>query len=102
MASETDDASMAMEEVHSYPAIWDKFCSDFKNKHKKVNAFTNIGLKISISAEEEVKKYNSIRTMYVRYTKRKPSDSVRLSVNPIYEALSIVVESLYQNQDNLQ
>ena len=63
MTNETDDAAF-MEEVHSYPAIWDKFCSDFKNKHKEVNAFTNIGLKFSISAEEAEKKYNSIRTMY--------------------------------------
>ena len=47
-----------MEEIRHYPVIWNKFATSFKNKHKKVNAFKEIGEKFGLSPEESEKKYS--------------------------------------------
>ena len=59
-----------MEEIRLYPAIWNLFTTDFKNKHKKVNAFKEVGGNFGLSAENSEKKYSSIRTMFGRYMKK--------------------------------
>ena len=56
-----------MEEIRLYPVIWNKFMTEFKNKHKKVNAFKEVGEKFNLSAEHSEKKYSSIRTMFGRH-----------------------------------
>ena len=77
-----------MEEIRSFPVIWDRYATDFKNKHKKVNAFQSVGEKFGMSAEEAEKKYNSIRTMFSRHIKKQPSGSGRQSTNPMFEGMS--------------
>ena len=48
-----------MEEIRLFPVIWNM--TEFKNKHKKVNAFKVVGEKFGLSAENSEKKYSSIR-----------------------------------------
>ena len=55
-----------MEEIRPFPVIWNRYAPDFKNKHKKVNAFQSVGENFGMSAEEAEKKYNSIRTMFLK------------------------------------
>ena len=42
-----------MEEIRLFPVIWNKFMTEFKNKHKKVNAFKEVGEKFGLSAEND-------------------------------------------------
>ena len=35
-----------MEEIRSFPVIWDRYATDFKNKHKKGKCFSIGGGKI--------------------------------------------------------
>ena len=79
-----------MEEIRLYPVIWNKFSSDFKNKHIKVKAFGEIASKfIMDNAEAAENKYNNIRSVYTRSKKKKPSGSGRAGVtNPNHTHLS--------------
>ena len=80
-----------MEEIRLFPVIWNKFMTEFKNKHKKVNAFKEVGEKFSLSAENSEKKYSSIRTMFGRYMRKKPSGTGSGKKTPqdtFYESLA--------------
>ena len=81
-------AEVTVNFMEEFPVIWDRYATDFKNKHKKVNAFQSVGEKFSMSAEEAEKKYSSIRTMFSPHIKKNPSDSGRHSTNPMFEGMS--------------
>ena len=62
-----------MEEVQKYPAIYNKFCKDYKNKFTRMNIWKAIGEKFGLDAAEAEKKYKNVRTAYGRYLRKKKS-----------------------------
>ena len=63
--------SLFMEEVQKYPAIYNKFCKDYKNKIIIMNIWKAIGEKFGLDAAEAEKKYKIVQTAYGRYLKKK-------------------------------
>jgi len=53
-----------MKEVQKYPAIYNKFCKDYKYKFTRMNIWKAIGQKFGLDAAEAEKKYKNIRTAY--------------------------------------
>ena len=85
MAAENTELNTAlfMEEVQKYPAIYNKFCKDYKNKFVRMNIWKAIGDKFVLDAVEAEKKYKNLRTAYGRYLRKKrsvPSGSGRDAV----------------------
>ena len=85
MAAEKKELNTAlfMEEVQKYPAIYNKFCKDYKNKFVRMNIWEAIGDKFALDAAEAEKKYKNLRTAYGRYLRKKrsvPSGSGRDAV----------------------
>ena len=73
-----------MEIVRTFPILYDRFSKDFKDKHKKNNAWNQVAEATQIPVEECIKKYKNIRTNYVRHMKkRKPSGSGRTSEDSV-------------------
>lgn len=69
-----------MEIVRQFPILYDRFSIDFKDKHKKNNAWAKVAETTGFPVEECIKKYKNIRTNYVRNCKkRKPPGSGRTS-----------------------
>ena len=54
-------------EVRKYPVVYDKCSRDFKDKYKKLNAWTQIGKRFGMSPSEADKKYGNIRSSFVRF-----------------------------------
>ena len=72
MAADTKfNKSLFMEEVQKYPAIYNKFCKDYKNKFIIVNIWKAIGEKFGLDAAEAEKKYNNVQTAFGWYLKKK-------------------------------
>ena len=71
MAAENTESFM--EEVQKYPAIYNKFCKDYKNKFTRMNIWKAIGQKFGLDAAEAEKKYKNVRTAYGRYLRKKKS-----------------------------
>ena len=44
-----------MEEVQKYPAIYNKFCKDYKNKFTRMNIWKAIGEKFGLDAADAEK-----------------------------------------------
>ena len=65
------NTSLFIEEVQKYPAIYNKFSTDYKNKFIRMNIWKAIGEKFSLDAAEAEKKYKNVRTMYGRYLRKK-------------------------------
>lgn len=85
MAAENTEFNTAlfMEEVQKYPAIYNKFCKDYKNKFVRMNIWKAIGEKFALDAAEAERKYKNVRTAYGRYLRKKrsvPSGSGRDAV----------------------
>ena len=62
MAAENTElnTSLFMEEVQKYPAIYNKFSTDYKNKFIRMNIWKAIGKKFSLDAAEAEKKYKNV------------------------------------------
>ena len=76
---------LLMDEVRKYTALYDRYNKDFKDKFKKLNAWTEIGKRFGISPSQAEKKYNNIRSSFVRYLRRKkkiPTGSGRKDLPP--------------------
>lgn len=72
-----------MEEVHKYPVVYDQNSREFKDKYKKLNAWTAIGAKFGMCPSEAEEKYGNIRSSYARYLRRRkklPSGTGRADV----------------------
>ena len=55
------DTSLFMEEVQKYPAIYNTFCKDYKNKFTRMNIWKAIGEKFGLDAAEAEKRYKNVR-----------------------------------------
>ena len=76
---------LLMDEVRTYTALYDRYNKDFKDKFKKLNAWTEIGKRFGISPSQAEKKYNNIRSSFVRYLRQKkkiPTGSGRKDLPP--------------------
>jgi len=81
------NSPLFMEEVQKFPAIYKKFCKDYKKKFIRMNNWKTIGEKFGLDAAEAEKKYihENVRTAYGRYLREKtsvPSGSGRDAVPP--------------------
>ena len=79
-----------MNEVQNFPILYDKFDREFKDIHKKRNAWNKVGDSFGLSAEVAAEKYKNIRSAYGRYLKKRkttPSGSGRSTINLEYDYL---------------
>ena len=56
-----------MEEVRKYDWLFNRFSKEFKDKFKKINAWSKVGEVFSISPAAAEKKFRNARTAYGRY-----------------------------------
>ena len=54
------NTSLSMEEVKKYPAIYNKFCKDYKSKFKRMICWKAIGEKFGLDAAEVEKTYKNV------------------------------------------
>ena len=52
-----------------YPILYNRFSSEFRDKHKKINTWKIFGSIFGLSGKEAEDKYKSIRTSYGRHFK---------------------------------
>ena len=80
-----EDTTELMETIRQYRCLYDRGCSDFKNKAMKNNAWKEIAEKLGMQPVDAEKKYNNTRTTFGRYIKSltAPSGSGRDSIPPI-------------------
>ena len=75
-----------MEEVQKYPAIYNKFSTDYKNKFIRMNIWKAIGKKFSLDAAEAEKKYKNVRTTFGRYLRKKSLFHLVLMLSPLQQS----------------
>ena len=77
MAADTEfNTSLFMEEVQKYPAVYNKFCKDYKNTFTRMNMWKAIEEKFGLDAAEAEKKYKKVRTAYGRCLRKKKVSSI--------------------------
>ena len=88
MAAENTElnTSLFMEEVQKYPAIYNKFSTDYKNKFIRMNIWKAIGKKFSLDAAEAEKKYKNVRTTFGRYLRKKSLFHLVLMLSPLQQS----------------
>ena len=62
-----------MEEIRKYDCLFNRFRKEFKDKFKKINAWSKVDEVFSISPAAAEKKFRNVRTAYGRYLKRRKS-----------------------------
>ena len=67
------DTEQFMEEIRKYDCLFNRFSKEFKDKLKKINAWSKVGEVVSISPAATEKKFRNVRTAYGRYLKRRKS-----------------------------
>ena len=81
-----------MEEIRKYDCLFNRFSKEFKDKFKKINAWSKVGKVFSISPAAAAKKFRNVRTACGRYLKRRksvPSGSGRDAVSISREFVNI-------------
>ena len=88
MAAENTElnTSLFMEEEQKYPAIYNKFSTDYKNKFIRMNIWKAIGKKFSLDAAEAEKKYKNVRTTFGRYLRKKSLFHLVLMLSPLQQS----------------
>ena len=74
------DTEQFMEEVRKDDCLFNRFSKEFKDKFKKINAWSKVGEVFSISPAAAEKKFRNVRTAYSRSISRS-------SLNNIWKAL---------------
>lgn len=76
------DDTTFMEAVRTYRTLWDRACTDFKDKHKKTNAWKEVATQCGLDISVAEKRYSTIRSSFGRYLAsiRPPSGSGRESI----------------------
>ena len=77
------DTEQFMEEIRKYDCSFNSSSKEFKDKFKKINAWSKVGEVFSISPAAAEKKFRDVRTAYGRYLRRRksvPSGSGRNAV----------------------
>ena len=90
-----------MEEVQKYPAIYNKFSTDYKHKFRRMNIWKAIGEKFGLDAAEAEKKYKNVRTVYGQHLRKKksvPSGSGHDAVPSLAEFSNLDWSSNHINQ----
>ena len=68
-------AAYSMEEFNierqKYERVYNQYANDFKDKHKKSNAWKAIAEKFHITKEEVIAKFRNTRTSYGRWLKKR-------------------------------
>ena len=67
------DTEQFMEEIRKYDCLFNRFSKEFKDKLKKINAWSKVGEVFSISPAAAEKKFRNVRTAYGCYLKRRKS-----------------------------
>ena len=62
-----------MEEVQKYDYLYNRNSRDYKDKYKKLNAWSEVGEKFDMTPREADKKFKNIRNAYGRYLKKVKS-----------------------------
>ena len=60
------DTEQFMEEIRKYDCLFNRFSKEFKDKFKKINAWSKVGEVFSISPAAAEKKFRNVRTAYGR------------------------------------
>lgn len=63
------DTEQFMEEIRKWDCLFNHFSKEFKDKLKKINAWSKVGEVFSISPAAAEKKFRDVRTVYGRYLK---------------------------------
>ena len=89
------DTEQFMEEIGKYDCLFNRYSKEFKDKFKKINAWSKEGKVFSISLTAAKKKFRNVRTTYERYLTRRKSVfrlltvPVQFSPSPIYPGLHV-------------
>ena len=67
------DTEQFMEEIRKYDSLFNRFSKEFKDKLKKINAWSKVGEVFSISPAAAEKKFRNVRTTLGHYLKRRKS-----------------------------
>ena len=67
------DTEQFMEEIRKYDCLLNRVSKEFKDKLKRINAWSKVGEVFSISPAAAEKKFPNVRTAYGRYLKRRKS-----------------------------
>ena len=84
-----------MEEIGKYDCLFNRYSKEFKDKFKKINAWSKEGEVFSISLAGAKKKFRNLRTTYERYLTRRNivfrllTAPVQFSPSPIYPGLHV-------------
>ena len=62
-----------MEEIRKYDCLFNLFTKEFKDKFKKINAWSKVGEVFSVSPTAAEKKFPNVRAAYGRYLKGRKS-----------------------------
>jgi len=60
------DTEQFMEEIRKYDCLFNRLSKEFKDKFKKINAWSKVGEGFSISPAAAEKKFRNLRTAYGR------------------------------------
>ena len=85
-----------MEEIHKYECLYNRYCKEYKDKFKKLNAWKAVSDKFGLEPSTAEAKFKNVRTAYGRWLKKRkntPSGSGR-------DAIQMPVE--FANLDWLQ
>ena len=89
------DTEQFKEEIGKYDCLFNRFSKEFKDKFKKINAWSKEGEVFSISLAGAKKKFRNLRTTYERYLTRRNivfrllTAPVQFSPSPIYPGLHV-------------
>lgn len=94
--SNTVTDTVLMDTIRDFRVIYDRGCTDFKNKEIKSNAWKEVSKKLNnMDISTLMKRYDNIRTVFGRYLKsvKPPSGSGRedVSLDKKYESLRWLV-----------
>ena len=93
-ASDTSVNVKLMECIRSYPILYDRGCSEFKEKDKKLNAWREVSKEVKLDMNLCIKRYETIRTTFGRYLKTL---RVKLCSDSWRDGVGVIVDKKYNH-----
>ena len=60
-----------MEEIHKYECLYNRYCKEYKDKFKKLNAWKAVSDKFGLEPSTAEAKFKNVRTAYGRWLKKR-------------------------------
>ena len=77
MATNVIDNETLINLIQNYRVIYDKTCREYRDvRKKKMHGSIEIVVKLGIEVDEAVRRYNSIKTNFLKYLKCQKSESI--------------------------